>query len=63
MRSDFGKTWWGKAWVHALEHLGRHYANRLPRGRLYARGGHVLSLRVSEDGIIHALVQGTRRTP
>ena len=63
MRSDFGKTWWGKAWVHALEHLGRHYANRLPRGRGYARGGHVLSVGVSDDGIIRAFVQGTRRTP
>ncbi len=63
MRNEFGKTWWGKAWVHALEHLGRHYANRLPRGRSYARGGNVLSVKVLSDGLIAASVQGTRRTP
>ncbi|MEO0146609.1 MAG: SNF2-related protein [candidate division WOR-3 bacterium] len=63
MGRDFGKTWWGKAWVHALEHLGRHYANRLPRGRSYARAGNVLSVNVLTNGLIVASVQGTRRTP
>ncbi|MGC8893851.1 MAG: SNF2-related protein [candidate division WOR-3 bacterium] len=63
MRDRFGRTWWGQAWINALENLGRHYANRLPRGRSYARGGNVLSVRILEDGLVVASVQGTMRTP
>lgn len=63
MSKGFGKTWWGKAWLSALERLGRHYANRLPRGRSYARAGNVLSVEISQNGTISALVQGRRRTP
>ena len=34
-----GHTWWGRAWVDALEQRARLDPNRLPRGRDYARGG------------------------
>ena len=36
-RATFGATWWGQAWVDALEHRARLDPNRLPRGRTYAR--------------------------
>ena len=29
----FGTTWWGKAWIDALEGSGSGYESRLPRGR------------------------------
>ena len=32
-RRDFGTTWWGRAWVDALERAGPGYESRLPRGR------------------------------
>ena len=36
-----GHTWWGRAWVDALEQRARLDPNRLPRGRDYARDGAV----------------------
>jgi len=61
-RRAFGKTWWAKKWIEALEILGRDYSNRLPRGRTYARRGAVKDL-VITPGEVMARVQGTRRTP
>jgi len=61
-RRAFGKTWWAKKWIEALEILGRDYSNRLPRGRTYARRGEVKDL-VITPGEVMARVQGTRRTP
>jgi len=61
-RQAFGKTWWAKKWIEALEVLGRVYSNRLPRGRTYARRGAVKDL-VITPGKVMAKVQGTRRTP
>ncbi|HEV8114969.1 MAG TPA: hypothetical protein VGP53_01940, partial [Acidimicrobiales bacterium] len=29
----YGRTWWGRAWVAALEERARLDPNRLPRGR------------------------------
>ncbi|MGH9293466.1 MAG: hypothetical protein ACRDZ6_11960, partial [Acidimicrobiales bacterium] len=40
-RRPFGATWWGRAWVEALEGRARLDPNRLPRGRTYARTGAV----------------------
>ncbi len=57
-RSDFGVTWWGRAWVAALENAGSGYDSRLPRGRTYARKGAVLDLEVL-PGHISARVVGT----
>src|SRR5262245_13288841 len=61
-RRTFGQTWWGKAWVSALEQRARLDQSRLPRGRTYARHNHVLRLEV-EPGRVTAFVQGTRREP
>ncbi|MGH8909761.1 MAG: SWIM zinc finger family protein [Egibacteraceae bacterium] len=58
----FGLTWWGRRWIAALEALGAVYANRLPRGRTYARNGSVSRL-VVEPGKVTAAVQGSRARP
>lgn len=60
--AQFGLTWWGQRWIAALETLGRAYANRLPRGRTYARNGSVTDLTVA-PGVVTARVHGSRRTP
>jgi uncharacterized Zn finger protein len=61
-RRPFGATWWGKAWLEALEHRARLDPNRLGRGRSYARRGSVLELTV-DPGVVRASVQGSRVTP
>jgi uncharacterized Zn finger protein len=62
MATRFGLTWWGKRWIGALEALGAVYANRLPRGRTYARQGRVTNLTVA-PGRVNARVQGRRASP
>lgn len=61
-RRPFGATWWGRAWLDALEHRARLDPNRLGRGRSYARRGSVLRVDV-EPGVVTASVQGSRVTP
>ncbi|WBQ07788.1 SWIM zinc finger family protein [Kribbella sp. CA-293567] len=61
-RRPFGGTWWGKAWLGALERQAQLDSNRLGRGRSYARRGSVLSVEV-EPGVVRASVQGSRVTP
>ena len=61
-RRPFGATWWGRAWVDALEGRASLDPNRLPRGRTYARGGAVGELELA-PGQVTAPVQGSRRTP
>lgn len=51
------RTFWGKAWCDHLESFS-DYANRLPRGRTYARNGSVIDLQISA-GSISALVMGS----
>jgi uncharacterized Zn finger protein len=51
------RTFWGKNWCKNLEAYS-DYANRLPRGRSYARNGSVIDLRVAA-GKIDALVVGS----
>ena len=58
----FSSTWWGTAWIDALERRARLDPNRLPRGRTYARQGYVLSIDL-EPGRITAAVAGSRPTP
>lgn len=58
----FGLTWWGQRWIAALEALGAVYANRLPRGRTYARKGAVEDLSIGA-GRVTARVAGSRATP
>lgn len=61
-RRAFGGSWWGQAWVEALEQRARLDPNRLPRGRTYARTGAVGTLTLA-PGEILADVQGSRRSP
>jgi uncharacterized Zn finger protein len=57
-----GHTWWGRAWVDALEQRARLDPNRLPRGRDYAREGAVGEL-VLSPGEVRAQVHGRRTQP
>ncbi|WP_240469177.1 SWIM zinc finger family protein [Streptomyces sp. OM5714] len=54
-------TWWGNAWVRALEEGALDVA-RLERGRGYAEGGHVDAITVT-PGLVLAYVQGSRARP
>lgn len=51
------RTFWGEAWCENLERYS-DFANRLPRGRTYARNGSVVDLQVG-PGTVSALVSGT----
>jgi len=62
MVTRFGLTWWGQRWIASLEALGAGYANRLPRGRTYARKGTVRDLTV-KPGAVTARVEGSRPSP
>lgn len=61
-RRTFGRTWWGRAWVEALEERAELEPNRLGRGRGYARRGTVRELQVA-PGVVLARVQGSRLDP
>ncbi|MGW0774197.1 SWIM zinc finger family protein [Streptomyces sp. NPDC002835] len=54
-------TWWGNAWVEALEDTALDPA-RLVRGRAYAARGHVAAITVT-PGRVMAYVQGSRPRP
>lgn len=57
-RTQYGKTWWGKAWLNALSACD--YTNRLPRGKTYCNSGHVLDVNLnSKTHEIEAVVQGS----
>jgi len=60
--AEFGRTWWGAAWVEALEQRARLDPNRLPRGRDYARSGAVGELTLA-PGEARAQVQGRKTRP
>ena len=62
MVHQFGATWWGKAWIDALEKRSGLDPNRLPRGRTYARQDRVSRLEL-EAGKVTALVRGSRALP
>ncbi|WP_460070830.1 SWIM zinc finger family protein [Streptomyces sp. YKOK-I1] len=57
----FAETWWGHAWVAALEE-GALDVKRLARGRGYAQRGHVDAITVT-PGLVLAYVQGSRPRP
>ncbi|MFG2454606.1 SWIM zinc finger family protein [Streptomyces sp. NPDC048512] len=57
----FAETWWGNAWVTALEE-GALDAGRLARGRTYAGQGHVDAITVT-PGLVLAYVHGSRPRP
>ncbi|MFI6943736.1 SWIM zinc finger family protein [Streptomyces sp. NPDC050418] len=58
---DFAETWWGNAWVRALEEVAADPA-RLKRGRGYADQGHVEAITVTPGNVL-AYVQGSRQRP
>jgi len=51
------QTFWGTAWCDHLEQFS-DYANRLPRGRSYARNGSVCHLDIKQ-GKVEAIVSGS----
>ncbi|GLW47629.1 hypothetical protein Stsp02_32910 [Streptomyces sp. NBRC 14336] len=57
----FAETWWGNAWVAALEE-GALDPKRLARGRGYADGGNVDAITVT-PGLVLAYVKGSRPRP
>ncbi|MEU3086167.1 SWIM zinc finger family protein [Streptomyces massasporeus] len=57
----FAATWWGQAWVTALEDSSLD-SGRLSRGRTYARKGMVGAV-VIAPGQVRAAVQGSRPRP
>lgn len=59
-KNEFGENWWAKRWLSMLESFG--WANRLQRGRSYARGGNVLDIDI-QPGMVKAEVQGSRPRP
>ncbi|GGJ54716.1 hypothetical protein GCM10010121_076680 [Streptomyces brasiliensis] len=59
--TGFAETWWGNAWVDALEQ-GALDVKRLARGRGYAERGHVDAITVT-PGLVLAYVQGSRPRP
>lgn len=59
---QFGNTWWGKAWLSALEERALEDPNRLPRGRTYARQDRVRDLELS-PGELRASVWGNSHDP
>ncbi len=58
----FGRTWWGRAWVEALEERARLDPSRLPRGITYSRSGNVGDVLVA-PGEVRASVEGRMREP
>lgn len=58
----FGRTWWGRAWVEALEQRAQLDPNRLPRGIAHARSGSVGDLMIG-PGEVRAQVEGRERDP
>jgi uncharacterized Zn finger protein len=59
-RGEIGETWWSQRFIAALKEVAD--ANRLSRGRSYARSGQVMDLRV-QPGSVTAKVQGSRSAP
>jgi uncharacterized Zn finger protein len=56
-RRTFGGTWWGRAWVEALEDSAQLDPNRLAKGRTYARQDRVGPLDI-QPGFVTARVRG-----
>lgn len=62
MSRQFGTTWWGRAWIEALEGIAGGSTGRLSRGRTYARQNRAEDL-VIRPGAVTGFVQGTEPDP
>lgn len=60
-QAPFATSWWGNAWIGALEGTSLD-TGRLTRGRAYAREGHVDTITVAPGRIV-AYVHGSRPRP
>ena len=60
-RGLFAESWWGSAWLDALETTALDSA-RLARGRTYARDGHVDTINITPGRIV-ATVRGSKPRP
>src|SRR5258708_38822918 len=60
-RGAFAETWWGRAWIDALENTSMD-SGRLTRGRTYARRGAVEQITVT-SGQAKARVHGSAPRP
>ena len=54
---EIAKSFWGKGWCDHLERYS-DFANRLPRGRTYARNGSIFDLQIA-SGKVTARVSGS----
>ncbi|MDE0801952.1 MAG: SWIM zinc finger family protein [Acidimicrobiales bacterium] len=61
-RRAFGQTWWGEAWIDALEGIAGGSTGRLSRGRTYARQGRADDLTI-QPGAVTGFVQGSEPDP
>lgn len=55
---NIADSFWGKAWCQNLENYS-DWANRMPRGRTYARNGSIIDLKIVE-GEVTSLVSGSQ---
>jgi len=62
MARDFGRTWWGEAWLEALEGIAGGRGGRLARGRRWAKANRAADLHI-EPGGVNARVQADRDEP
>lgn len=62
MTQQFGHTWWGQAWIEALEGIAGGSTGRLSRGRTYARQNRAEDL-VIAAGKVTGFVQGSEPDP
>jgi uncharacterized Zn finger protein len=60
--APFGQTWWGRAWVAAIEQRAQLDPNRLPRAVAYARSGAVTEW-ATAPGEVRASVEGRDSRP
>ncbi|MEY9839353.1 SWIM zinc finger family protein [Streptacidiphilus sp. EB103A] len=61
-RRSFAQSWWGQAWIRALEGPSPAATGRLARGRTYARGGNVGPISIT-PGRADTAVQGSEPAP
>lgn len=62
MARDFGTTWWGEAWLDALEGIAGGRGGRLARGKRWAKANRGADLHI-EPGGVNAWVQADRDEP